>query len=88
MLVDAREAIGPVSEQGIERAVAAVQEAVTRGGLRAHVAIAAEDTAVYAAMLRYETRCAEVGVRVIRVFRQLADAERWLEIVSAARDLR
>jgi hypothetical protein len=36
-------------------------------------------------MLLYEAGCADVGVRVIRVFRHLPDAERWLEIVSAAR---
>ena len=29
-----------------------------------------------------------LGVRVIRVFRQMPDAEQWLEIVSAARNLR
>jgi len=29
-----------------------------------------------------------MDVRVIRAFRQLADAERWLEIVSAARNFR
>jgi hypothetical protein len=37
--------------------------------------------------LLYEARCAEAGVRVIRIFRKLEDAERWLEIVSAAREL-
>jgi hypothetical protein len=43
------------------------------------------DDVFYARMLLYEARCADVGVRVIRVFRQLADADRWLDIVSAAR---
>lgn len=88
MLFDAREAEGALSDQDIDRAVAAVDRAARLGGTRGHVAIAASDDAVYAGMLGYETRCAEIGVRVIRVFRQLADAERWLEIVSAARDLR
>ena len=87
MLFDAREAQGAPNDQEIERAVAAVDRAVRLGGARGHVAIAASD-AVYAGMLRYETRCAEIGVRVIRVFRMLAEAEHWLEIVSAARDLR
>jgi hypothetical protein len=88
MLVDAREAVGPMTAEAIERAVAAVHDAVRRGGLRGHVAIVADDDVVYAGMLQYETRCAEIGVQVIRVFRQQPDAERWLEIVSAARDLR
>ena len=56
--------------------------------MRGHVAVAALDDAVFEGMLRYETRCAEIGVRVIRVFRLLGDAENWLGIVSAARDLR
>jgi hypothetical protein len=38
-------------------------------------------------MLLYEAKCAEMGVRLIRVFRQSDDAERWLDIVSAARNL-
>jgi hypothetical protein len=88
MLVDAREALGPLTDEAVERAVAAVQDAVRRGGIRGHVAIVAHDDAVFGGMLRYETRCAEIGVRVIRVFRQLPDAEQWLQIVSAARDLR
>ena len=37
-------------------------------------------------LLRYEARCADISVRVVRVFRQLSDAEDWLEILSAARD--
>jgi hypothetical protein len=38
-------------------------------GIRGHVAIVALDDAVYTAMLHYETRRTEIGVRVIRVFR-------------------
>jgi hypothetical protein len=87
MLFDAREARGAFTDDDVERAVAAVTSAVNQGGMRGHVAIAALDDVVYAGMLRYETRCAEIGVRVIRVFRRLGDAESWLEAVSAARDL-
>lgn len=87
MLFDARKARGAISDDDIERAVGAVSEAVQRSGIRGHVAIVAPDDGVFAGMLRYETRCAAVGVRVIRVFRELPDAEHWLEIVSAARDL-
>jgi hypothetical protein len=39
-------------------------------------------------MLLYETRCAEIGVRVIRVFRHRPDAERWLDAVASARHFR
>jgi hypothetical protein len=88
MLFDAQEVTGSLSDEDIERAAEAVREAVRRGGPRGHVAIVAPDDGVYAGMLRYETRCADNGVRVIRVFRQLPDAEQWLEVVSAARNLR
>jgi hypothetical protein len=36
----------------------------------------ADDDMLYQRFLLYETECAEIGVRVIRVFRQLEDAER------------
>ncbi|MCU1384704.1 MAG: hypothetical protein JWL71_3401 [Acidobacteria bacterium] len=88
MLFDARAAHGGLGDAQVDRAVAAVDAAAKSGGLRAHVAVVASDDPVYSAMLRYEARCADIGVRVIRVFRQLPDAEHWLEIVSAARDLR
>ena len=35
----------------------------------------------------YEIQCAEIGVRFIRVFRHRLDAERWLDVMSAARNL-
>jgi hypothetical protein len=64
-----------------------VRDVTQRTGMRGHVAIAALDEEVFTGMLHYETRCAEIGVRGIRVFRLLADAEHWLEVVSAARNL-
>jgi hypothetical protein len=64
-----------------------VREAKAQGP-RGHVAIVAPDDVLYARMLLYEAGCADAGVRVIRVFRQRADAERWLDIVSAARHFR
>jgi hypothetical protein len=88
MIVDARDARGALTDEDIERAVAAVREAARVGGPRGHVAIAAADEDLYPAMLRYEARCADIGVRVIRVFRRLQDAEHWLEILSATRDFR
>jgi hypothetical protein len=70
----------------IEKAVFAVRAVSAREQQRGHVAIVADDEALFQWLLAYETRCAEFGVRVIRAFRQLDEAERWLEIVSAARD--
>ena len=86
MLFDAREAPGPVSDADVEQAVAAVQAAMKAGGIRGHVTMVATDDALYEGLLRYEARCADIGVRVMRVFRLLPDAEEWLEIRSAARD--
>ena len=85
MLVDARDATGEITDAGVERAIGAVQQAVRVGGIGGHVALVAHDDALYVGMLRYETRCGEIGVRVIRVFRRMFDAERWLQIVSEAR---
>ena len=70
-----------------QRAVNAVREAQAQGP-RGHLAIVADDDRLYERMLSYEARCGDIGVRVIRVFRQRADAERWLDIMSAARHFR
>lgn len=88
MLVDVRAATTTMTEEDVERAVDAVRQVVQRGEVRGHVAIAAADDTLYARLLLYETRCAEIGASVIRIFRQLSDAERWLEIVSATRHFR
>jgi hypothetical protein len=87
MLVDARTCRTTMTEADVDAAVAIVRAAARRKERRAHVAIAADEDALYRWFLLYEARCAEAGVRVIRVFRQLEDAQRWLEIVSAAREL-
>jgi hypothetical protein len=85
MLFDARSATVRATEADLEQAVAAVAEAVQNQGPRGHVALVADDDTLYERMLLYETRCAEIGVAVIRAFRVLDDAQRWLEVVSAAR---
>jgi hypothetical protein len=87
LLFDARGATTDASEQDVALAVDAVRQASAQGP-RGHVAIVADDDRLYARMLLYEARCADCGIRVIRVFRQLADAETWLTIVSAARHFR
>jgi hypothetical protein len=87
LLFDARSCRTTMTEKDVEQAVAAVREVARRGQRRGHVAVVADDDVLYQRFLLYETECAEIGVRVIRVFRQLEDAERWLAIVSAAREL-
>jgi hypothetical protein len=88
LLFDAREATTDMTGEDVERVVAAVRASVARVGVRGHVAIVADDDRLYEGMLLYETRCADIGVRVIRVFRQRIDAERWLEAVASARHFR
>ncbi len=85
LVFDARGATTEITEADIAQAVAVVREAAQRSGLRGHAAIIADDDRLFQRMLFYETRCAEAGVRLIRVFRLSRDAERWLEAVSAAR---
>jgi hypothetical protein len=87
LLVDARACRTGMTNADVEQAVAAVLETVKQGQQRAHVALVADDDALYRWFLLYETECTKIGVRVIRVFRQMEDAERWLEIVSSAREL-
>lgn len=85
MLFDAPSATTEATELDVDRAVAGVRRATEQQGLRGHVAIVANDDRLFARALLYEARCADIGVRLIRVFRQREDAERWLEIVSASR---
>jgi hypothetical protein len=88
MLFDARSATTSMTEADVDDAVAAVRQAAVQRSPRGHVALVADDDVLYTRLLLYEARCADFGVRVIRAFRQLPDAERWLEIVSAARHYR
>ena len=76
-----------MTDQDVDQAVAVVARALATTGGRAHVAVVTNDDRLYRWMLLYEAKCADIGVRLIRVFRQHDDAERWLQIVSAARNL-
>jgi hypothetical protein len=87
LLFDARGCTTSMTAADVDRAVEIVRAVTAQGQQRAHVALLADDDRLYRWFLDYETCCAQLGVRVIRVFRQLPDAERWLEIVSAAREL-
>ena len=87
LVFDARNCATTMTAKDVEQAVAIVRTVTEQRQQRAHVALVADDDTLYRWFLEYETRCAGFGVRVIRAFRQIEDAERWLEIVSAAREL-
>jgi len=88
LLFDARSCRSSITVADVDRAVELVSSLVhDQHQRRAHVALVADDDGLYRWFLEYETRCGQLGVRVIRAFRQPEDAERWLEIVSAAREL-
>jgi hypothetical protein len=87
LLVDARSCRTSMTPADVARAVAIVRTVAEQRQRRGHVALVADDDTLYQWFLDYETRCAAIGVSVIRAFRQIEDAERWLEIVSDAREL-
>jgi hypothetical protein len=87
LLVDARSCRGSMTPADVAQAVDIVRKVAEQRERRGHVALVADDEALYRWFLDYEMRCAAIGVRVIRAFRQFEDAERWLEIVSDAREL-
>jgi len=86
LLFDARSCSTDMTDADVDRVVAIVSETARRQR-RGHVAIVADDDQLFRWLLLYETRVARAGVRIIRIFRQHSDAERWLDIVSAAREL-
>jgi hypothetical protein len=85
LLFDATGATTTMVDEDVDRAAAIVAQAIQAGQRRGHVAIVADDDGLYRWMLSYETRCAGAGAPIIRIFQRRPDAERWLEIVSAAR---
>ena len=87
LIFDARACRTTMTTADVDKAVEIVRTVSEQRHQRAHVALVADDDGLYAWFLDYERRCAAIGVRIIRVFRQHEDAERWLEIVSASREL-
>jgi len=88
LVFDARSCRTSMTPADVDRMVDVVRSVVNdQHQQRAHVALVADDDVLFGRLLEYETRCAALGVRVIRVFRQYEDAERWLVIVSSAREL-
>jgi len=88
MIFNGDEASTTLNDEDVDGVVTIVLQALATTGPRAHVAVATRDDRLYRWMLLYEERCAEKGARFMRVFRQHPDAERWLEIVSDARNFR
>lgn len=86
LLFDARGCSTSMRIEDVDAAVALVRAATMAGQRRGHVAIVADDAMLYRWFLLYETRCAAIGARIIRVFRDREDAAEWLEIVSSARE--
>ena len=87
LLFDASAATTSMTDEDVATAVAVVHDAHDATGARGHVALVTGDNRFYALLLMYEIQCAQIGVRFIRVFRQRPDAERWLAVMSAARNL-
>lgn len=88
MIFNGDDATTDMKDDDVDGVVDIVMQAIAMTGMRAHVAVATPDNRLYRWMLLYEERCAERGARFMRVFRQQPDAERWLEIVSDARNFR
>lgn len=86
LLVDARGCSTTMTAADVDAAVAIVRSAAEQGQRRGHVALVADDEVLYRWFVLYETKCADAGARIIRVFNRREDAAQWLEIVSAARE--
>ena len=86
LIFDTRGATTDMTPTDVEAVVATVDEIRRRSTIpRGHVAIIADDDLLYARMLLYETCLTDIGIRSVRAFRQADAAERWLEIMDAAR---
>ena len=86
MLCDLRNASSRMTDADVDAAVDA-SAVRSRRAARALTSPSSPPPTACIDGLSYETKCAEAGVRIMRVFRQFPDAERWLDVVSAARNL-
>jgi hypothetical protein len=86
LLFDARGATSLLGDEDVSRLVNALARLrTTRRPPRTFAAMVSDNDALYAQFLAYEIRLNEIGVRTIRVFRRLADAESWLAVLASAR---
>jgi hypothetical protein len=79
MLVDARGIENTITLEEVDQAVEAVRAAARTQGLRGYAALVADTDSLFDRFLVYEVRCAQIGVAVIRAFRNPRDARQWLE---------
>jgi hypothetical protein len=86
LIFDARGTTTTVTTDEVESVVDATQE--IRGAStipRGHVAIIADDERMFERFCLYETRLFAIGIRILRVFRDCDEAERWLDVMHATR---
>lgn len=85
LLIDARGATTHVDAAALEAIVDRVKVIVAEEPFsRGNVALVADDDRMYSFFFNYETRLTDLGIRLVRVFRQLQDAEEWLTVMSSS----
>jgi hypothetical protein len=86
LLFDARGATIHESAENVEPVIHEIQSAAAREhGVRSHVAVVADDDALFRFCLAYEARLIAAGLPVVRVFRERTDAEQWLTTMANTR---
>jgi len=85
LLFDARGCGTSMTPDDVEPAARLAAKVDREGRPRAHVALIADDPVLRAWFVAYETRCAGLGIRVIRTFDTLAAGEQWLATLTNAR---
>jgi hypothetical protein len=85
LLFDARGCVTSMKREDVEPAAQLAAKVGRESGPRAHVALIADDPMLRAWFVAYETRCASLGIRVIRTFDTLAAGEQWLATLTNAR---
>jgi hypothetical protein len=86
LIFDARGATTTLTTDEVESVVDATQEVRGTNTIpRGHVAIIADDERLFERFCLYETRLFAMGIRIVRVFRDCDEAERWLEVMHATR---
>jgi hypothetical protein len=86
LIVDARGATTTLTPDEVESAVDAVKEIRRTSVIPwGHVAIIADVDRMFERLCLYERRLFEIGIRIVRVFRDCDEAERWLEVMHATR---
>ena len=86
LIFDARGATTTLTTDEVASAVDATLEIRRTSTIpRGHVAIIADDNQMFERFCLYETRLFAIGIRIVRVFRNSDEAQRWLEVMHATR---